>query len=356
LIRPSALGDVCRTVPVLASLRAAFPTARIDWLVDERYVPAIASHPAFRPQEADPGAEVGGPIPFPRTGMPVSRLVSPFSAGRVSRRLLRRLLDDLRARQADLAVDCQGLGRSGFFAFWSRAPVRVGYANAAEFAWLGLNHRVPVQRDMHTVDRMLALVESLGVPPIRDMRLYSDPQDRDSALRLDPRIADGPFIIVAPSSRWPGKRWPADRYAQVIEGLIAADAAAHIAVVAAPSERDQCGPILDLARRSPRVIDLCGRTSVGQLLALVERCAALLANDSAALHMAVGFNRPFVALFGPTRIELVGPYRRERDVIQAFPPPRGASHKDERIGLEMMKAIPVDRVLRAMLERVRPTA
>jgi ADP-heptose:LPS heptosyltransferase len=67
---------------------------------------------------------------------------------------------------------------------------------------------------------------------------------------------------------------------------------------------------MELAAREPRVIDLVGKTTVGQLMALVQGASLVIANDSAALHMAVGFDRPSVGLFGPTRLELVGPYQK----------------------------------------------
>jgi ADP-heptose:LPS heptosyltransferase len=45
-------------------------------------------------------------------------------------------------------------------------------------------------------------------------------------------------------------------------------------------------------------------------------------NDSAPLHIAVGFSRPITAIFGPTNPALVGPYRREDSVVQ----PADADH------------------------------
>lgn len=58
------------------------------------------------------------------------------------------------------------------------------------------------------------------------------------------------------------------------------------------------------------------------------RAALVVANDSAALHMAVGFGRPLVALYGPTRAPLVGPYGRETDAIQHVQPEERFDHKD----------------------------
>lgn len=334
LIRPSALGDVCRSVPVLASLRARFPAARIDWLVRDSFVGAVADHPAL-----------SAVIPFERKRIAIGRLWR-----RDGRAALAGFLRELARAGYDHVYDCQGLGRSGFFAWATGSTRRVGFRDARELGWLGLTDRIDVPRGMHTVDRMLALIEGAGVPAVRDMRLYTSPRDRSS---LDPRLAGHRYAVIAPTSAWAGKRWPADRFASVARELLARDGDLRIAVVGGPGERDQCGALVDAAREDPRVIDLVGATSVGGLMAVIERSALVVANDSAAVHMAVGFDRPLVALYGPTRVDLVGPYRREADVIQAAAPHGGNEHKDDAAGRAAMERISADRVSAACIERLK---
>ncbi|MBL0926277.1 MAG: glycosyltransferase family 9 protein [Phycisphaerales bacterium] len=355
IIRPSALGDVCRTVPVLVSLRRAWPAARIDWLVNDSFAPAVAAHP-------DLLAHGGRALPFPRTGVAVGKLLRATREGTEARRRLRAFRQELRDGRYDLVVDCQGLARSGVFAWWTGAPMRVGYSargGARELAWLGVNRRVDVPAEMHTVDRMLALVEGLGINPVRppDLRLHTAPADREAvqAGRLDPRLAGGArFAVIAPGAKWAGKRWPADRFAALIRAMLAESGTLDaVAVVGTKDERGQCQPVLDLARRDRRVVDLMGRTSVGVLMAAIERARLVVANDSAAVHMAVGFGRPLVALYGPTRIDLVGPYGRSADVLQ----PRGvatgrALHKDQQAGAAAMLRIEVATVIEAAAARL----
>lgn len=321
---------------MLVSLRERYPVARIDWLVQTSFVPAIAHHPALN--EA---------IPFPRERMPVGSL---WRTG--PRRLLTELLSRLRSAQYDLVLDCQGLGRSGLFAWWTRAPRRVGYANSGELGWLGLTDRVEVPRERHTVDRMLALVEAIGLTPIRDMRLYTSEADR---VAVDPRLRGTRYALFAPTSRWEGKRWPAERFAGVARAILADELVDRVALVGAAKERDQCAPLLHLAREDDRVVDLIGATTVGTLMAAVEASALVVANDSAALHMGVGFDRPLVGLFGPTRTDLVGPYRRQDDVISSGPPPGRNRHKDAGFGRSAMEQIPVERVLDAVRTRLSGT-
>ncbi|MEC9372448.1 MAG: glycosyltransferase family 9 protein [Planctomycetota bacterium] len=336
IIRPSALGDVCRTVPALASLKRRFPHARIDWLVQDDFAPAIAPHP-----------DLDEVIPFPR------RRFTKWWMPSVAMEL-RRWLRDLRDRDYDIVFDLQGLFRSGFFARATRAPHRVGDRNAPELAWLGLNRRHRIPPDLHAVDHMLAILEAEQIPIHHDMRLYTSAADRETIAPLLP--AARPLIVVAPTSRWPAKRWPADRFTAVIQFLLDAHPTAVAAIVGAPSERDQCAPILELAKEEPRIIDLVGATRVGGLLAVIERADLVIANDSAALHMAVGFDKPIVALFGPTRIDRVGPWRRDADVIQRITPADSLDHKHPTAGLELMRRITVDEVVAAAEARLAAAA
>lgn len=331
LIRPSALGDVCRTVPVLARLRARFPEARIDWLVQSGFEPAIHHHPGL-----------SRVVSFPRREMSRDlrrlRLRSYFD--------FRRLL---REPGYDLVIDAQGLLRSAWFARTTRARARVGYANAQEFGWVFLTRRVPVPREMHTVDRMLALTEALGCQGEPDMRLYASPEDQAWAAEAEPESGT---VVLAPTSRWPGKQWPDERFAALAERLLH-EGVPRLVLVGARGEEAQCPRLIGLASREPRVANRIGATSIGQLMALIERSALLIANDSAAVHMGVGFGRPLVALYGPTEVGRVGPYRREGDVISHRRTGEAASHKDGSAGRALMERISVDEVFAAARARLR---
>lgn len=328
LIRPSALGDVCRTVPVVASLKRAYPDAAIDWVVQDSFVEAVRHHPAVRRT-----------IPFPR-----KRLGEAISRGRVGEVL--GFLRTLREPGYDTVIDAQGLIRSAIFAWATRAVRRVGYANAQEFGWLAYTDRVRQPRDRHTVDRMLGLLNPLGVEPVPDMRLFADPQAVSDVIVEYPE----PYVVIAPTSRWAAKRWPAERFAELTRRLLDR-AVQRVVVVGGPGERDQCGPVLDLVGSLGKVSDRVGSTSITQLMALISRARLVVANDSAVLHMAVGFDRPLVGLFGPTDVGRVGPYRHDADVLQRLKPGDRLDHKDDA-NRSLMDRISVDEVEAACAERL----
>lgn len=323
---------------MLASLRAAFPSARIDWLVQDTFADAVAHHPALGGGTGG-GEGSGGVVAFPRRKF--SRWASPSVTGDVV-----RWMRGLRRAKYDMAIDAQGLARSGIFAYATGARTRVGYADAPEGAWLAYTIRADAPKTLHTVDRMMRLLTPLAVPPVMDMRLYPPPEEMEK-VRTDPALVGKRFAVIAATSRWPGKQWAADRFAIVAERLVSdpvygLDAAV---LVGANGERGQIGPLLGLVGRERRIVDKVGATSIGGLMALVQASSLVVANDSAALHMAVAFERPLVALFGPTRVDLVGPYKRERDVLQHVTPSDKLDHKNAAVGKLLMDRITVAEVL-----------
>ncbi len=293
IVRPSALGDVARTVPALVSLKRAYPDAEIDWLVNDSFVGAIESHP-----------DLHAAVPFPRSRFREAGWLAGAEAVRYMR--------ELRDRQYDLVVDLQGLARSGWLTWSTSAATRVGPADARELGWLAYTQRIAVDPQVtHTVDRMLAVVEGIGVPAVRDMRLYTSAADRAwaTAFLVENKIKPGQFSLIAPTAKWLSKCWPVERFDTLIDRL-----AMPAVIAGAASDRPRTAALIRDGR-----LDLVGKTSVGRLMAMIEQAAIVIANDSAALHIAVGLGRRYVGIFGPTEPAAVGPYRYDLGVAAAEP-------------------------------------
>lgn len=308
IVRPSALGDIARTVPALVTLRRAFATARIEWLVNRPFAEAIRHHPML-----------DGVVPFER------------------RNWLRSLalMRELGNRRYDRVYDLQGLARSGALTWATRAPVRVGFANAREAGWLGCNRRHRIDPGLHTVDRMLALLEAEGHAAQRDLRLYVGDDDADWARTV---TAGEPYACLAPTAAWLSKCWPLDRYTQIGRRLL--DRLSRLVVLASPAERATVAPMLDaLGDRA-----VCPATGVGQMMALIAASRLVVCNDSAALHIAVGLDRPVVGIFGPTDPRLVGPYPYRPDDPRVVMPTQPVANRSYRRihDQTLIATVPVD--------------
>lgn len=301
IVRPSALGDVSRTVPALVTLRRAMPEAHIDWLVACPFNDVVRHHPML-----------DGIVSFAR-----DRLVS-FGLKPTATREGVKLFRQLRHGRYDIVYDLQGLFRSGMLTWLTGAPRRVGFTDAREGGWLGCNVRHRVEA-FHTVDRMLGLLEAEGFEPAREMRLYTGAEEQRwlAQFRQDAGIAGEQYTCIAPTARWRCKCWPIERYAELAKRLLDTGAGGtHLILLAAPHEHPQLVPLIDALSPSQRRRVHTPTTSVGQMMALLSRARLLVCNDSAALHIAIGLHRPAVGVFGPTDPARVGPYQRPETVVQ----------------------------------------
>jgi ADP-heptose:LPS heptosyltransferase len=108
--------------------------------------------------------------------------------------------------------------------------------------------------------------------------------------------------VLLPGTNWDTKRWDVAKFAALVEPL--RERFGFTSVVAG-------GPdVVELAKRIPGAIDLAGKTSLKQLVALLEGAAVVIANDSGPMHIAAALGRPLVTVFGPTNPVRTGPWNR----------------------------------------------
>jgi lipopolysaccharide heptosyltransferase II len=284
LIKPSALGDIVHALPVLSALRQQWPGAHITWVVNRAYEPLLTGHP-----------DLDATLPFDRAAVRRTPL------------MLMSFARALRAGRFDLAIDLQGLLRTGLMAWASGAARRVGFAAAREGAARFYTDHVDVpDRDrIHAVDRYWRVAEAVGAGGAtpRFVVPLGDGARRQARAMVAALVR--PLIAVAVGARWPTKRWPPEAFAAAVRTVVEYHGGSVVFVGAAED-----APLARLAQEHLpfRALDLCGKTSIGVLAALLAEADAVLANDSGPLHLAAALGRPVVAPYTCTRVELHGPY------------------------------------------------
>jgi lipopolysaccharide heptosyltransferase I len=288
LLKPSALGDIVHSLPVLTALRGRFPEAHITWVVNRGYEPLLRGHP-----------DLDETLPFDRGAARSGPILGALNFA--------RFLSHLRARRFDLVIDLQGLFRSALMTLATGAPRRVGLSSAREGAtWFYTDVvRVADYNALHAVERYWLLAEALGAGagPVQFRVPLTEPARRWAAALL--RDCPKPWLVFAVGSRWMTKRWPPQ----------------HFAELARRAQRDFGGTVLfigggdevGLSRQtafllSGPVRDLTGATSLPQLTALLSLADAVVANDTGPLHLAAALGRPVVAPYTCTQVGLTGPY------------------------------------------------
>jgi len=288
LIKPSALGDIIHTLPILTALRRRFAQARITWIVNSGYRGLLEGHP-----------HLDDIIAFERGAVRGGYLRALASYG--------KFLLDLRRRKFDLVIDLQGLLRSGIMAMATGAPRRVGLTAAREGASCFYTDVVPGtdRLTLHAVDRYWRVAEALGAGqgpiefhvPIPDLaRQWAEEQ-----LLSWPR----PWLMVAAGSRWQTKRW-LPRHFAALAGRAQERFGGTIVLVGGGDEIELACQVGELLR-GPR-LDLTGKTTLPQLSAVLARADLMIANDTGPLHVATALGRHIVAPYTCTRIPLTGPY------------------------------------------------
>ena len=288
IVKPSSLGDIIHSLPVLWELRRLYPGAHIGWVVKEVWRDIIADNPLLD--------EV----------IVLKKGVGGFLSA----------VKNIRKAGYDTVIDLQGLFRSGLMTLLSGASEKTGFSNARELAHLFYNHKVAVPPGtVHAVERYLEILK-----PIQNDRphfpLYTDIDDAEwvkDFLRTNNLSHARPLIAVNPSARWEKKRWPITSYAALINQLIR-ELKAGIIILGSKEDIPLAEKISFLA--SGRPVVSAGKTSLKTLPALLERVDLLVTNDSGPMHIAAALGTPVVALFGPTNPGLTGPYGDGHIVIR----------------------------------------
>jgi heptosyltransferase-1 len=301
LIKPSSLGDVIHALPVLHGLRKRYPESTIDWLIATPFAPLVENHPDLNETILFDRRRFGRISRNPRAAMEFLRFTR-----------------ELRCRRYDLTIDLQGLFRSGFLSWASRAPVRLGFRAAREGARVFYTHQIPVSDpDAHAVDKNFLVGAFLGFgdQPV-EFNLGVDAKARDEVSRILESHSvneSGPLLVVAPGARWETKRWNPARFAETIDRFVS-ETGGRCVVVGGPDEVELCQPVASLGGSRP--VDLSGSSTLPQLTALVARADVVLCHDSAVAHLAVALNRRVVCLTGPTNPRRTGPYGQLEAVLR----------------------------------------
>jgi heptosyltransferase I len=283
ILRLSALGDATHVVPLVHRLRAAFPAARITWLIGKL--------------EAKLVSDLDG----------VEFLVVDKSQGWRAFTALKRAL---RGRRFDVLLQCQVALRANLLSALVDAKRRVGYdrARAKDLHGLFIHERIPERSGEHVLDAIGSFAEPLRAPPV-PVR-WDIPVPVDAHSWAADRLREGvPWLVLSPCSSHPVRNWRAERYAAVADHAVARHGF-RIALCGGRStlERSMADAILAQMRERSAVVDLVGQDTLKQFLALCARAKLVLTPDAGPMHMANAMGAPVLGLHAASNPARSGPY------------------------------------------------
>lgn len=275
IIQPSSLGDIVHGLQVTASLKAQQPGWRVSWIVRDVFAPLVRS-----------STVVDQIFVFRRQGG-----VRGFI----------QLMREVRARKFDVAMDFQGLLRSGLMIKWTHAARKVGRPDAREGAALFYDETVRSPEGGAPVHPLELLLQFCAAVDAK-RELAGPLEFRDHAKLnlsfMEPRHGRRP-ILMFPDSRRPDKKW--DGFAQFSSMLVRE---AGRKVVWAGTNYLPCKE----AFPDGAFVNLTGNTSLTSLTALVAHADWVISNDTGPLQLAAAMQVKTLGIFGPTDPRLSGPY------------------------------------------------
>lgn len=300
IIKPSSLGDIVHCLGVIPSIRKAWPAARISWLVRPEFAALF-----------DCIDGVDQRIPFDRKTL--GRWFQPAGW-----QALANLIATLRSQHFDLVLDLQGLLRSALLAFVSGCPTRAGFANAREGARWFYTIQVPIPPSMlHMTDRCRALLNAMGITNFQPLCPLHPPRDAtDQARQLLAQCQAPEFVVFVLGAAVPSKRWPIERFAQIAQKIYRQY---HLPAVIVGTAADKPSADEFAKASGTPTIDLCGKTTLPQLIAILAGARLVVSNDTGPGHLAAYLGIPTVMIFGPTNPAWVAPIN-QRDGIAAIEP------------------------------------
>jgi heptosyltransferase I len=286
LIKPGSFGDVVHALPCAAALKRHDPAMRLTWLVDERWEPLLADNPFID--------EV---VVFPRQRF---------------RRLDGKLRSvpwalDLKRFRPDVALDLQGLLRSGLMAKCSRARRIVGLSDAREGGRWFYDEVATVQPGEHSVRRYLRALDALGVPQPENPE-FTLPEGTSPV-----GAPQGPFVLLHPFARGQGKSLTPEQVVTLCQEL-------------QPATVVLAGAGTPPANLPANTISLLNTTTISELIWLIRAADFVISVDSGPMHIAAAVTSRLVSIHTWSDPRLVGPFNEHAWIWQ------GGELRQQRLG------------------------
>jgi heptosyltransferase-2 len=288
---PNWLGDLMLSTAFVRALLSLFPNARVDLIVRQAFASLPLPHRGrVIPYDRRPGGS-GGPGRFGRAlrGQGYSHLfVLPPSFS------------------------------SAWMGWWSGIPWRAGYGGEGRGLLLrpALKRAAPA-RSRHLAAEYLDLLSPWREASAPEFRPQLDVSEEWLDRNRPPALgAGGPYVVLAPGAEFgTAKQWPVEHYAALARRLGAAGR--RVIVAGLPQDRPLGETILSGV---PGARNLCGETTLPQLVALLARARLVVSNDSGAMHVAAALGRPQIALFGSTNPVWTAPLNENAKLIYRAEP------------------------------------
>lgn len=284
VIKFGGIGDVLLSTPLLKNLRNFYPDREINFLTQLKCRDVLMDNPY------------------------INRVLT-FDLEKDDSL---RLLKTVKKQKYDLVIDLFCNPRTTFLTYYSRAKYRVGF----NFPRRGYAYNILVDGrykvgDFHHADFGMLSLKKLGIP-VKEEETYISILNghKDFANEFfNSQNPDGNDVIGIPvSGGWESKKYKTKDFVELIKIINQNNNFKYILLWGTESEKKECEYINE---NLPDITFIAPETSIRYAAALMQKCKAVISNDSGLMHVATATGVPVLGIFGPTSPFLQGPYGKK---------------------------------------------
>lgn len=329
IIKLKFQGDVLLTTPVISTLKAQYPDAEIDMMVYNSTVQIISENPNLH--------KIYGIAD--KKSSALNKIINIF-----------HIINALRKNNYDLIVNLSSQKLLGFVIRCIPARLKIGFTFGRRKSsyWMNAFDKTLDDAGEHIVPQNLSILTLLDIDPMitrTSMRYDVRHWDRLKA-RMDELGVTKEYVAIQPTARQIFKCWDNDKFAAVINHLMARGY--EVILTAGPGKED-ADIIADIVRQCNRkpVTEFAGKTSFPELAALIDHAALFIGVDSAPGHIAAAVETPVVCLFGATKHRFWHPWTEKLELIWAGDYKPMPLRKDLDRSYRYLTCIPAEDVIAA---------
>ncbi len=299
ILRLSAIGDVCHAVAMVQQIQRQYPDLPITWIIGKVEASLLADLPG------------------------VDFVIFDKRAGWKGYQALK---EQLKGRKFDILLHMQVALRASIASLFIPAKIKIGFdkQRAKEGQWLFTNHKISAQTKPHVLDGFLAFAQEIGVkitPPTWFMPMTE--QDRLWASKQ--LLTKKPVAVISPAASKAERNWHIQGYAEIADYL--AEQGFYVVLCGGPTAIEQQLANNIIAQAQSEIKNLVGKTTLKQLLCVLDIAHLVIAPDTGPAHMAVTVGTPVVGLYAHSNPLRTGPYLYQKYVVNYYQQAIETQHK-----------------------------
>ncbi|PKH01650.1 ADP-heptose--LPS heptosyltransferase I [Psychromonas sp. MB-3u-54] len=289
ILRLSAIGDVCNASAVVQAIQRQWPTTKIVWVMGKLEAQLLGDLDNVEVLSFDKKKGFKGYL---------------------------EIWSLLKGRKFDALLHMQTALRASMVSLGIKAKYKLGFdkQRSSDMQSFFINHKVPSPKSAHVLDGFSQFAKELGITELAlNWNIPISFQDKQWAVT---QINNQATVVVVPAASKTYKNWTAEGYAKVIEHLVKKGFQVILAGSPAQVEIEVAADVVALCQVN--IINLVGKSSLKQMLALLKESKLVIAPDTGPAHMAVAVNTPVIGLYAHHNPLRTGPYLYRDYVVSAY--------------------------------------